>query len=129
MVEGDDLQDPIADAVRGILDGHIVLSRRLADRGLFPAVDVLKSISRVAPEIATREHMQLIQRARDSLSAYADAADLIQIGAYVGGSDPRVDAARVTQPKIEAFMRQSLDDGLPCTASLEGLRAIFRASA
>jgi FliI/YscN family ATPase len=100
LVEGDDLNDPIADAVRGILDGHIVLSRRLADRGLFPAIDVLRSVSRVANEITTKDHMQAAARARDLMATYGEAADLIQIGAYVAGSDPRVDAARAATPKL-----------------------------
>ncbi len=90
LVEGDDLNDPIADAVRGILDGHIVLSRRLADRGLFPAIDVLRSISRLMGDVATPGHIEAASRARDALATYAEAADLIQIGAYVAGSDPRV---------------------------------------
>jgi FliI/YscN family ATPase len=121
LVEGDDLQDPIADAVRGILDGHIVLSRKLADRGLFPAIDVLRSISRLAPEIAGPDHMLATQRARELLATYADAADLIQIGAYVTGSDPRVDAARLAQPKLEALIRQGLDEGIPRAAALGAL--------
>src|SRR6202034_1908435 len=87
LVEGDDLQDPIADAVRGILDGHIVLSRKLADRGLFPAIDLLRSVSRVAPDISSRDHLMAAMRARDLLATYGEAADLIQIGAYVPGSD------------------------------------------
>ncbi len=77
LVEGDDLSDPIADAVRGILDGHIVLSRRLADRGLFPSIDVLRSVSRVATDIATSKHMEDAMRARDALATYGEAADLI----------------------------------------------------
>jgi len=124
LVEGDDLQDPIADAVRGILDGHIVLSRKFADRGLFPAIDVLRSISRVAPDISTPEHLGAAQRARDLFATYADAADLIQIGAYVAGSDPRIDAARAAHPKLEALVRQGLHDSVPRTAALDALRAI-----
>ncbi len=126
LVEGDDLQDPIADAVRGILDGHIVLSRKLADRGLFPAIDVLRSISRVAPDISSRESRQTAQRARDLLAAYADAADLIQIGAYVTGTDPRVDAARAAQPRLESFLRQGLDEGVPGTLGQDALRGIVQ---
>jgi flagellum-specific ATP synthase len=124
LVEGDDLQDPIADAVRGILDGHIVLSRKLADRGQFPAIDVLRSVSRVAPEISTREHLRATQRARDLLATYAEAADLIQIGAYVAGSDARVDAARAAQPKLDALIRQQLDESVPRATALEAVHAI-----
>src|SRR5262249_10997855 len=124
LVEGDDLNDPIADAVRGILDGHIVLSRKLADRGLFPAIDVLRSISRLAPEITTREHMAQAARVRDPVAACTDAADLIQIGAYVAGSDPRVDAARAAMPRIEALVRQELRESVPRDAALSAMRAV-----
>jgi FliI/YscN family ATPase len=126
LVEGDDLQDPIADAVRGILDGHIVLSRRLADRGLFPAIDVLRSVSRVAPDICGREHLEDANRGRELIATYADAADLIQIGAYVAGSDPRIDVARLAQPKLEALVKQGLHEGVPRASSLAALRAIAR---
>jgi FliI/YscN family ATPase len=113
LVEGDDLNDPIADATRGILDGHIVLSRKLADRGFYPAIDVLRSISRLATEIATPEHLRAAHVVRGHLAAYAGAEDLIQIGAYVPGSDRRVDAARATMPHIEAFLRQGTHEVIP----------------
>lgn len=122
LVEGDDLQDPIADAVRGILDGHVVLTRKLADRGLFPAIDVLRSVSRLVNEIATPEHLRMAGRARDLLSAYTEAADLISIGAYVPGSDARVDAARVAMPKIEALLRQPLEQAVPRDAAIAQLK-------
>jgi len=122
LVEGDDLNDPIADAVRGILDGHIVLSRKLADRGLYPSVDVLRSVSRVADDIAAPGQVDLILRARDAMSTYADAADLIQIGAYAAGSDPRIDASRVVAPKVEALIRQKADDPSSRAAAIEALR-------
>jgi len=128
LVEGDDLQDPIADAVRGILDGHVVLSRKLADRGVFPAIDLLKSVSRVAPEISSQEHLRQTARVRELLATYADAADLIQIGAYVPGSDPRVDAARAAQPKIEAFMRQELHEEVSRASALQCLQGIVGGS-
>src|SRR5580700_9722217 len=108
LVEGDDLNDPIADATRGILDGHIVLSRKLADRGLFPAIDVLRSVSRVANEVTPPEHQRSASKVRDLLATYSEASDLIQIGAYVSGSDPRIDAARAAHPQIEALIRQGL---------------------
>jgi flagellum-specific ATP synthase len=123
LVEGDDLTDPIADAVRGILDGHIVLSRRLADRGLFPAVDVLRSVSRLASDISSPAHVDAAAKARDALATYAEAADLIQIGAYVAGSDPRVDASRLVVPRIEALIRQKLPDSVPAAAALSALVA------
>ncbi|MEO7109544.1 MAG: FliI/YscN family ATPase [Polyangiaceae bacterium] len=110
LVEGDDMNDPIADAVRGILDGHIVLSRAMANRGIFPAIDVLKSISRIANDVSTKDHMKAAGAVRDQLATYADAVDLIQIGAYVAGTDKRIDAARASMPKIDALVRQGLEE-------------------
>ena len=124
LVEGDDLNDPIADAVRGIIDGHIVLSRKLADGGLFPAIDLLRSVSRLAGEISTPEHARAAARARDLLATYGDAADLIQIGAYVVGSDVQIDAARLAKPRIEALIRQGLKESVPRAASIQALSAI-----
>jgi FliI/YscN family ATPase len=128
LVEGDDLNDPIADAVRGILDGHIVLSRTLADRGTFPAIDVLRSVSRVVDDIATRDHVAQAARVRELLAAYTEAADLIQIGAYVTGSDPRIDAARAAMPRIEAILRQRLDDHITRSSALAQLAALATGS-
>jgi flagellum-specific ATP synthase len=110
LVEGDDLSDPIADSVRSILDGHIVLSRGLAEKGHFPAVDVLASISRLAPEIAPEPQLRAAAQVRDMLAVYRDAQDLIQVGAYVSGSDPRIDTAITVQPQIEAFLRQKINE-------------------
>jgi flagellum-specific ATP synthase len=122
LVEGDDLNDPIADAVRGVLDGHIVLSRRLADKGLFPAIDVTRSVSRLITEIASPEQIEAAARARDALATYAEAADLIQIGAYQPGSDPRIDSAREVAPRVEALVRQKPDEAIARSASLAALR-------
>jgi flagellum-specific ATP synthase len=121
LVEGDDLSDPIADAVRSILDGHIVLSRGLAEKGHFPAVDVLASISRLAPEIAPEAVMRNAANVRDMLSTYRDAQDLIQVGAYVAGSDPRVDLSVAAQPHIDGFLRQKVTDGSRIEDSLRSL--------
>lgn len=107
LVEGDDMTDPVADAVRGILDGHIVLSRAIADRGLFPAVDVLRSISRLAMDVAPASQLAHVARVRELLAAHEEAQDLLRIGAYVPGSDPRVDTAREALPVIDALVRQS----------------------
>jgi FliI/YscN family ATPase len=107
LVEGDDLSDPIADAVRGILDGHIVLSRKLAERGHFPAIDVLQSVSRLAPVVASAAQVRAAAAVRDLMGAYRDAADLIQVGAYVPGSDPRVDTACRLMPSITTFLQQN----------------------
>ncbi|WP_091532677.1 flagellar protein export ATPase FliI [Fontimonas thermophila] len=114
LTEGDDLNDPIADAARGILDGHIVLSRALADAGLYPAVDIETSISRVMQEIVAPEQMQRARQLRALFSAYQRNRDLINIGAYQKGADPRVDAALAKWPQIEEFLRQSID----CAARL-----------
>jgi flagellum-specific ATP synthase len=110
FVEGDDLSDPIADAVMGILDGHIVLSRQLAGKGHFPAVDLLASVSRLASEVAPPEVLEAASRVRDILGTYRDALDLIQVGAYSPGSDPRVDHAVGAMPRIDAFLKQAVHE-------------------
>ncbi|BAF60266.1 flagellar biosynthesis/type III secretory pathway ATPase [Pelotomaculum thermopropionicum SI] len=110
LVDGDDLNEPISDAVRGILDGHIVLSRSLAASNHFPAVDVLNSVSRLMPDITTEEHRAWAGRLRDLLAAYRQAEDLINIGAYVAGSNPRVDEAIACYQDIVAFLRQDLKE-------------------
>src|SRR5579884_3349798 len=93
LVEGDDQNEPIADAVRGILDGHIILSRQLASAGHYPAIDVLASISRVAPQVSTPDQMEAARRVREALALYQTSEDLIQLGAYVSGSNPRLDVS------------------------------------
>ena len=128
LVEGDDLNDPIADTVRGILDGHVVLTRKLADRGQHPAIDILKSVSRLASEVCDKPHLAAAGRIRELLAAYDDAADLIQIGAYVAGSDARVDAARKTMPLIEALLRQPPDIATPRSDTLTALMNIAERS-
>jgi flagellum-specific ATP synthase len=121
LVEGDDLSDPIADAVRGILDGHIVLSRKLAERGHFPAIDVLQSVSRLAPVVASAPQVRAAAVVRDLMGAYRDAADLIQVGAYVPGSDPRVDAACRLMPSITTFLQQHAAERALPEATLQKL--------
>ncbi|MDB4947097.1 MAG: Flagellum-specific synthase FliI [Labilithrix sp.] len=128
LVEGDDLNDPIADTVRGILDGHVVLSRKLADRGQHPAIDVLKSVSRLASEVCDRPHLAAASRVREMLAAYDDAADLIQIGAYVPGSDARIDAAKKSLPMIEALLRQPPDEATPREESITAVLEIAELS-
>lgn len=110
LVEGDDLSDPIADTVRSILDGHIVLSRGLAEKNHFPAIDVLQSISRLAPEIASEGNLRAAGLVRDMMSAYREAQDLIQVGAYSSGSDARVDVAIAAMPHVEAFLKQRVNE-------------------
>jgi flagellum-specific ATP synthase len=119
LTEGDDPQDPIADTARGILDGHIVLSRSVADAGLYPAVDIEASISRVAHEVTSEEQLKNARRFRQLYSAYRQNRDLIAIGAYQKGSDPRVDAALAAWPSMEAFLQQSAERG----ASFDDSRA------
>lgn len=128
LVEGDDMNDPIADTVRGILDGHVILSRKLGDRGHHPAIDILRSVSRVARDVSTPEHVAAAARVRELLAAYEEAADLIQIGAYVPGSDARVDAARALQPAIEALLRQPPDEVTGRAETIARLRAIAERS-
>ena len=110
LVEGGDMDEPIADEVRGILDGHIVLDRTVASRGHYPAVDVLQSLSRVMDGIVSKEHKSAARRMRQMLAAYESKRDLIVLGAYARGSDPRVDEAIQKMPRIEAFLQQNSDE-------------------
>jgi len=110
LVEGDDMNEPVADAVRGILDGHIVLRRELAHRGHYPAIDVLQSVSRLTGQLLAPHERVAADRLRELLAAHARAEDLIAIGAYVVGSDPRVDEARAKMADIEAFLRQTVEE-------------------
>ncbi|PCJ57682.1 MAG: flagellar protein export ATPase FliI [Candidatus Hydrogenedentota bacterium] len=110
LVEADDFNDPISDAVRSILDGHIVLSRTLASKGHYPAIDVLESISRVMIDVTSDEHKRLAQQFRSVLSVFRDAEDLINIGAYVNGSNPEIDTAIRLTPGIVNFLKQGLQE-------------------
>ena len=123
LVEGGDFEDPIADALRAILDGHIVLSRELAERSHFPPIDVLASASRAMVHITEPAHHDLALRLRRLLAAYRDAQDLIQVGAYSRGSDPIVDEAIVRREPIESFLRQRMDDVADLPSSLAALAA------
>lgn len=113
LVEGDDFNEPICDAARGILDGHIILSRALAARNHYPAIDVLNSVSRVMPAVVSSEHRQMASIARKHLATYEKARDLINIGAYVRGSDPEIDAALVVLPQLNQFVQQDMHDFTP----------------
>ena len=125
LTEGDDHNDPIADAARAILDGHIVLSRRIAESGRYPAVDVEASISRVMHEIVTPAQATLARRFRAALSTYEHHRDLIAIGAYQRGSDPRVDAAMALWPRIQTFLQQDMHERVDIATSLAALQAIL----
>ncbi len=121
LAEGDDLTDPVADAARAALDGHLVLSRKLASAGHFPALDVLGSVSRVMTDVVPRTHWELAGKAREILSAYREAADLIEVGAYVSGSNPRVDHAVRCIQGLNAFLRQEPEQRFGLTDSLKQL--------
>ncbi len=110
LVEGDDHNEPIADAVRGILDGHIVMERSIAERGRYPAVNVLRSISRTMPGCVPADVRPLLQKAREFMSTYADMEELIRLGAYRKGSDPGVDRAIAINPALEAFLSQQREE-------------------
>ncbi len=124
LVDGDDMQDPIADTVRGILDGHIVLSRTLAQENHYPAIDVLQSVSRLYQTLASEDHRGASSVVRDALFAYQQARDLINIGAYVPGSNPQIDRAIRLQPHIQRFLRQAPDSPTEMAESIARLRAI-----
>ena len=124
LAEGDDMQDPIADTVRSILDGHIVLSRTLAQENHYPAVDVLQSVSRLFSLLSTPEHIMASGVIRDAMFAYQQARDLINIGAYVAGSNPQIDRALRLQPHIQRFLRQAPDSPTELAESLARLRSI-----
>ncbi|OFC68929.1 flagellar protein export ATPase FliI [Alteromonas confluentis] len=124
LTEGDDLQDPIADAARAILDGHVVLSRSLADSGHYPAIDIEASISRVMPMVTSDEHVEQARRIRQVYSMYKQNRDLISIGAYAKGSDPRIDLAIRAEPAINAFLQQGMKNILPYSECLQGMTAL-----
>jgi flagellum-specific ATP synthase len=124
LVDGDDFNEPIADAVRSILDGHIVLSRRLASSGQYPAVDVLESISRVMPDITTNEHRNQVQRFSDILATYKEAEDLINIGAYVRGSNPRIDYSLSKIESVRTFLKQGIDEKTTIQGNMKSLNTI-----
>jgi flagellum-specific ATP synthase len=125
LVEGDDLNDPVGDTVRSIVDGHIVLSRKLANRGHFPAIDVLESISRVTKNVVGPEHLKLREKAIDMIATYRDAEDMITIGAYRDGSDPNVDFSKKVMPAMNHFLKQDISETVPYEASIERLRKII----
>lgn len=121
LVDGDDLNEPIADAVRGILDGHLVLDRKLADKGHFPAIHILKSVSRIMNEIVTPEHREIASTVRRLLATYEESEDLIQIGAYKKGSSPEVDEAMEKIPSIHAFLQQDMHEAYTFEETMEQL--------
>jgi len=125
LTEGDDQQDPIADAARAILDGHIVLDRKLAESGHYPAIDIEQSISRAMHNITTPEHQQRTRRLKQLTSRYQRNRDLISVGAYSSGSDPVLDEAIARHAQIEGFLQQGIHESAGIAASLGQLAALF----
>lgn len=125
LVEGDDMNEPIADATRGILDGHIVLSRALATSNHYPPVDVLESLSRLARQLTSEQEYSLVSSARDLLATYRKNEDLIQVGAYVKGTNPKLDRAIQKQPQLMELLKQHFDDRADREAALKKLREIM----
>jgi flagellum-specific ATP synthase len=124
LVEGDDTNEPIADAVRGILDGHIVLSRDLAGRNHYPAIDVLSSISRTMPQVTTPDHRRKAGQVREWLATLRDSDDLVSVGAYVRGSNPRIDTALERREAVSAFLCQPADTSGGLTDAVTALSAL-----
>lgn len=129
LVDGDDHNDPVADTVRGILDGHIVLERRLAHAGRYPAVDPLQSISRLASKVLPAEMVAVVERARTALSAAESVRDLVEVGAYQPGSNPDADAGLAVTPAILALCRQAVDETTPIHDTFQVLAALLEAEA
>jgi len=129
LVDGDDHNEPIADAVRGILDGHIVMERAIAERGRFPAINVLKSISRTMPACQLPHERELVKAARQTLAAYANMEELIRIGAYRAGADPQIDRAIRLNPSLEGFLSQDKDETSTLDGAFESLDAILGSDA
>ncbi len=126
LTEGDDQQDPIADAARAILDGHIVLSRGMAEMGHYPAIDIEASISRVMNEIVTPEHMEQARHLKQLYSTYEQNRDLISVGAYSKGSNPKIDEAMIYYPRIMEFLSQNISEAVQFEESLHGLNSLFQ---
>lgn len=126
LVEADDLNDPVGDAVRSILDGHVALSRNLATRNHYPAIDVLNSISRCMIDVTPKSHQELAGDLRRTLSVYQDAEDLVNIGAYVAGSNPEIDRALKLMSKIRTFLQQDLFESSPFEEIEKSLRKILK---
>jgi flagellum-specific ATP synthase len=126
LTEGDDQSDPVADAARAILDGHIVLSRRVAESGQYPAIDVEASVSRAMHEIAAPAQLELARRFRQAFSTYQHHRDLIAIGAYQRGSDPRVDAAMALWPRMQKFLQQGMQERTGLAQSVAALEAVLK---
>ena len=126
LVDGDDMNEPIADAVRGILDGHIVLDRALANKGQYPAINVLKSVSRLMNHISTDEHVKAAQRIRELYYTYSKSEDLINIGAYKRGTSKEIDEAIQYEPLITGFLKQGFKDKVTLEESIRELISLAK---
>lgn len=129
LVEGDDFNEPIADAARSILDGHVVLTRELASKSHYPAIDVLQSVSRVMLDIVNDEHRQMARKIIQILAAYKKAEDLINIGAYVKGSNPEIDYAITMIDRVNGFLKQDIDEKIDFKQTINQMRALFATTA
>ncbi len=127
LVDGGDLDEPISDSVRSLVDGHIVLDRKIAERGFYPAIDVSQSISRVATDVISREHAQAARKFRHVLATYAEVQDVIRIGAYVRGTSPMIDRAIELMPKVEEFLQQDVGERSTFEQTRQGLMQIAAA--
>jgi len=125
LVEGDDMSDPVADSARAILDGHIVLSRELAMESHYPAIDVLQSISRLMPDIVDAKHRELASRFVETMATYKKVEDMINLGAYKEGSNPKVDYAIKVYDKLRTYLKQGMKERRDFTDSLQGLYFLF----
>jgi flagellum-specific ATP synthase len=129
LVEGDDLQDPVSDSARASLDGHVVLARALADQGHYPAIDIEASISRVLPNVVSREQLSLVHRFKSLHARYQRSRDLISVGAYNSGHDPELDLAIQMQPQLDRFLQQGMRESQPYGGSVSQLNALFPSDA
>ena len=129
LVEGDDFNEPICDAVRSMLDGHIILSRALGAAGHYPAVDVLHSVSRLTTDIASPEQLESLRKLREAMASYQQAEDLIQLGAYVAGTNPKLDSVIRTRPDLLRFLQQDARAESQWDETLAGLRKLASALA
>lgn len=125
LVDGDDMNEPISDTVRGILDGHFILDRKLAEQGQFPAINILKSISRVMNQIVDEEHIEAAQQLRTLMANYEENSELIQIGAYKHGTDRNIDKAILYHPKIQSYLKQAIFEYEPLENSIEQMKVLL----
>jgi flagellum-specific ATP synthase len=125
LAEGDDQQDPVVDTARAILDGHIVLTRELAERGHYPAIDIAASVSRCMAQLAAPNALQAARRLKEMAARYAEVRELIPLGGYVPGADPVTDRAVALYPRIEQFLRQDLAEAAPYAATAAQLEELM----